>query len=135
VGKFAAAIAKELPPGHCAILGGETTVSLRGDGRGGRNLEVALSAAIALAGWPDVAVAAFATDGEDSTTDMAGAVVTGETTGCGHELQLPAARFLDNNGSFTYFQKLDSAGYGPHLLHTGPTGTNVNDLIFIIHHS
>lgn len=135
VGKFAAAIAKELLPGHCVILGGETTVTLRGDGRGGRNLEVALSAAIALAGWPDVAVAAFATDGEDSTTGMAGAVVTGGTTSCGLDLQLAAVQFLDNNDSFTYFQSLDSAGYGPHLLNTGPTGTNVNDLIFIIHNS
>jgi hydroxypyruvate reductase len=135
VGKFAAAIAKELPPGHCAILGGETTVTVHGHGIGGRNLEVALAAAIALDGWPEVAIATFATDGEDGTTGAAGAVVTGETVGNGRHFSLNARQFLDNNDSHTYFQKLDTAGYGPHLLITGPTGTNVNDLIFIIHNS
>ncbi|MCL4264544.1 MAG: DUF4147 domain-containing protein [Anaerolineae bacterium] len=137
-GKFVAAIAKELPPGHCAILGGETTVTVRGNGIGGRNLEVALAAAIALDGWPDVTVATFTTDGDDGPSGAAGAVITGETVGygeaeavSGRELHLNARQFLDNNDSFTYFQKLDAAGYGPHLLITGPTGTNVNDLILI----
>ncbi len=130
-GKFAAALAKELPPGHCAILGGETTVTVRGSGMGGRNLELALAAAIALDGWPDVAVAAFATDGDDGPTGAAGAVVTGETVGYGRNLHLNAPQFIDNNDSYSYFQKLDAAGYGPHLLITGPTGTNVNDLTLI----
>ncbi len=134
-GKFAAAIARELPPGHCAIIGGETTVTVRGDGVGGRNLEVALSAAIALDGGENVCIATFATDGEDGTTGAAGAVVTGQTVGNGRVLHLNARQFLNNNDSFTYFQKLDTADYGPHLLVTGPTGTNVNDLIFIIHNS
>lgn len=131
VGKFAAALAKDLPPGHCAILGGETTVTVRGSGVGGRNLELALAAAIALDGWPDVVVAAFATDGDDGPTGAAGAVVTGETVGYGRNLHLNASHFIDNNDSFTYFQKLDAAGHGPHLLITGPTGVNVNDLTLI----
>ncbi|HUM68300.1 MAG TPA: DUF4147 domain-containing protein, partial [Chloroflexota bacterium] len=133
-GKFAAAIAKDLSAGHFAILGGETTVTIRGNGVGGRNLEVALAAAIALDGLSDVTVATFATDGEDGPTGAAGAVVSGETVGYGRELHLNAHQFLDNNDSFTYFQKLDAAGFGPHLLITGPTGTNVNDLILIFHH-
>ncbi|MBX3058060.1 MAG: DUF4147 domain-containing protein [Anaerolineae bacterium] len=131
VGKVVAALAKDLPPGHCAILGGETTVTVRGGGVGGRNLELALAAAIALDGWPDVAVAAFATDGDDGPTGAAGAVVTGETVGYGRALQLNAPHFIDNNDTFSYFQKLDAAGYGPHLLITGPTGVNVNDLTLI----
>ena len=79
VGKFVAAIAQDMQPGHCMILGGETTVTVRGKGRGGRNLEVALAAAIALRGCPNRAVVTLATDGEDSTTGMAGAMVWGET--------------------------------------------------------
>jgi hydroxypyruvate reductase len=135
MGKFATALAKELPPGHCTILGGETVVTLRGNGFGGRNLELALSAAIALDGWENVAVASFASDGDDGPTGAAGAVVTGETVGYGRALHLDAHQFLNNNDSYTYFQKLDAAGYSPHLLITGPTGTNVNDLIFIIRNS
>jgi hydroxypyruvate reductase len=134
-GKFAAALAKALAPGHCAILGGETTVTLRGNGVGGRNLEVALSAAIALDGWEHIAIATFATDGDDGPTGAAGAVVTGQTVGYGRNLHLDAHQYLNNNDSYTYFQQLDTAGYSPHLLITGPTGTNVNDLIFIIHNS
>lgn len=133
-GKFAAAIARDLPPGHCAILGGETTVTVRGNGRGGRNLEVALAAAIALGGAANVTLASVATDGEDGQSGVAGAVVTGQTVGYGRALHLDARRYLDNNDSLTYFQQIDAAGYAPHLITTGPTGTNVNDLIFIFHH-
>ncbi len=133
-GRFAAAIAKDLPPGHCAILGGETTVTLRGDGQGGRNLEVALAAAVALENWADVTIATFATDGDDGPTGAAGAVVTGRTAAYGREVGLDARQCLDHNDSYTFFKKCDTAGYGPHLIITGPTGTNVNDLIFIIRH-
>lgn len=135
VGKFAAAIAKNLAPGHCAILGGETTVTLRGAGIGGRNLELALAAAIALDGWQDIAIATFATDGDDGPTGAAGAIVTGQTVAYGRALQLNARQFLNNNDSYTFFKTLDDAGHGPHLLITGATGTNVNDLVFIIRDS
>jgi hydroxypyruvate reductase len=134
-GKFAAAIAKELLPGQCAILGGETTVTVRGSGMGGRNLELALSAAIALDGWPNRVIATFATDGEDGPTGAAGAVVTGETAALGRTLHLDARAYLDHNDSYTFFKNVDDVGHGRHLLITGPTGTNVNDLIFIIHNS
>ncbi|MCP4358837.1 MAG: DUF4147 domain-containing protein [Chloroflexi bacterium] len=131
-GQFAAAIGKDLLPGHCAILGGETTVALRGDGIGGRNLETALAAAIALEGWPHITIATFATDGDDGPTSAAGAVVTGEAISYGRNLGLDAHRYLANNDSYSYFKKLEDDGRGSRcLIITGPTGTNVNDLIFI----
>jgi glycerate 2-kinase len=130
VGLIAAAVAKDTPPNYCLILGGETTVTLRGDGKGGRNLETALSAAIALEGWPHLAIASFATDGEDGPTDAAGAVVTGDTVS-----HLPGAiDYLNNNDSYHYFQKLDDKieTAVATLIKPGPTGTNVNDLIIIL---
>lgn len=136
VGRIAAAIAKDTPPGHCLIMGGETTVTLRGDGTGGRNQEVALAAAIALDGWPNVALASIATDGEDGPTDAAGAVVTGRAAGLGRDYGLEPHDFLDRNDSYTFFQQLDHKSRDDrshrHLIQTGPTGTNVNDLLFIL---
>ncbi|MFQ5436816.1 MAG: MOFRL family protein, partial [Anaerolineae bacterium] len=123
-----------LPANHCLILGGETTVTLRGNGIGGRNLETILSAAVALDGAPRRVVAGFATDGDDGPTQAAGAIVTGETGGNGrlhHHNPLP---YLDNNDSYTFFQQID-AHLPPEkatLIQTGLTGTNVNDLIFIL---
>jgi len=132
-GKFVAAVAKDLTVGECAILGGETTVTLKGDGVGGRNLEIALAAAIALEEWPETAVATFATDGDDGPTGAAGAIVTGKCVFDGRELNMNASEYLNNNDSYTYFKTLDDAGYGPHLIITGQTGNNVNDLIIIMH--
>lgn len=130
VGRVAAAIAKDTPPHYCLILGGETTVTLRGQGKGGRNLETALAAAIALEGWPQTAVASFATDGEDGATDAAGAVVTGETVKNG---RFTAISHLNNNDSYTYFQRADEGKTAVvTLIKTGPTGTNVNDLVIIL---
>ncbi len=132
VGKFIAAIAKELPSHHCIILGGETTVTLQGNGIGGRNLETALAAAITLAGTPNCVIASFATDGDDGPTKAAGAVVTGESVANGRLHHLNPTHYLQNNDSYTYFQKLDTATHQSHLLKTGLTGTNVNDLIFLL---
>lgn len=135
VGRLAAAIAKDTPPQHCLILGGETTVTLRGTGKGGRNLETALSAAIALDGWPHIALASFATDGEDGPTNAAGAVVTGMTV----NQRLNAVEYLNNNDSYHYFEKLDEIACAEPaqtavatLIKPGSTGTNVNDLIIIL---
>lgn len=130
VGKFAAALACDAPPQSATLLGGETTVTLHGEGIGGRNLETALSAAINLAGWPKRTITSFATDGDDGTSGVAGATVTGQTVQEGET----AVTFLDNNDSYTFFQQLDMAGHGPHLIKTGPTGTNVNDLILILNY-
>lgn len=134
VGRVAAAIAKDLTPGHCLVMGGETTVTVRGEGRGGRNQELALSAAVALDGWPHVVVATLATDGEDGPTEAAGAMVTGETVTYARTHHLDPVSYLDNNDSYSFFQQLnreDTAAAGG-LIQTGPTGTNVNDLLFIL---
>ncbi len=130
VGRFAAALAIDAPPQSATLLGGETTVTLRGHGSGGRNLETALAAAIGLAGWSHRTITSFATDGDDGTSGVAGATVTGQTVQGGQA----ALAALNNNDSFTFFQQLDAAGHGPHLIQTGPTGTNVNDLIVIMNY-
>jgi len=114
-----------VPPPACIVVGGETTVTLRGNGLGGRNSELALAAVTELADYPGVLLASLATDGEDGPTDAAGAVVTGETFRCAAELGLNPVAFLDRNDSYRFFAGLDD------LLKPGPTGTNVNDLIFL----
>jgi hydroxypyruvate reductase len=146
VGRVAAAIAKDLPPGRCLIMGGETTVTVKGHGRGGRNQEMALAAAMDLEGWANTAIACFATDGEDGPTDAAGAVVTGESVVRARAGNLEPATFLKDNDSHTFFTLLDQhekakeevggeLSTGTYLIRTGPTGTNVNDLLFILTYS
>jgi hydroxypyruvate reductase len=112
------------PRPFCLVAGGETTVTLHGRGRGGRNQELALASVRELAGERDVMLVSFATDGEDGPTDAAGAAVTGETLRRGLDLGLSPEAFLNENDSYSYFSALDD------LLRTGPTGTNVNDLMF-----
>jgi hydroxypyruvate reductase len=109
----------------CLIAGGETTVTLRGAGRGGRNQELALAAVPELAGLENVLLVTLATDGEDGPTDAAGAVVTGETQARGLALGLDPGAFLQDNNAYVFFEKLGD------LLKPGPTGTNVNDLTFL----
>ncbi len=110
----------------CLIAGGETTVTIRGDGKGGRNQELALAAVNELGGLQNVMLISLATDGEDGPTDAAGAVVTGESFQRGKRLGLDAADYLSGNDAYHYFQDLGD------LIKTGPSGTNVNDLIFIL---
>jgi hydroxypyruvate reductase len=110
----------------CLVATGETTVTLRGDGRGGRNTELALAAAINLADFPGVMVVSLATDGEDGPTDAAGAVVSGETWGRARALGLDPSDYLNRNDSYSFFAALDD------LIKPGPTGTNVNDLVLMI---
>jgi hydroxypyruvate reductase len=109
----------------CLVAGGETTVTLRGDGKGGRNLELALAAVGELAGQENTMLITLATDGEDGPTDAAGAVVTGETNQRARSLGLDAAQYLSRNDSYTFFTTLEDA------LKIGSTGTNVNDLTFL----
>lgn len=135
VGKFAAALAKELGPGQAWVLGGETTVTVVGDGLGGRNQELALAAALAVEGVDDRMIVAFATDGEDGPTDAAGAVVTSETVRAARQVDLDPEKFLNNNDSHTFFRKLSEQTGRPFLLDTGPTGTNVNDLLIVLNRS
>ncbi|MGC8857262.1 MAG: glycerate kinase type-2 family protein [Anaerolineae bacterium] len=122
---FLAALARRPRP-FCLVAGGETTVTLRGSGRGGRNQELALASVPVLAGQRDIRLIALASDGEDGPTDAAGAVVSGETYQRGKMLGLEVAHHLSENDSYTFFAALGD------LLHPGPTGTNVNDLIFLI---
>lgn len=112
------------PRPFCLVAGGESTVTLHGRGRGGRNQELALASVRELAGVDNVLLITLATDGEDGPTDAAGAVVNGSTLQRGLEIGLSPETFLDNNDSYNYFSALND------LLRPGPTGTNVNDLIF-----
>jgi glycerate 2-kinase len=121
-----AAIAQKLlecPPGGCLIQGGETTVTVRGDGKGGRNQELALAAALKLAGAGQVALLSAASDGVDGPTDAAGGWVDGGTIQDADALALDAANCLEENNSYLL---LDRVG---RLIKVGPTGTNVNDLV------
>ena len=109
----------------CLVAGGETTVTLRGRGRGGRNQELALAAVNELAGHSDVMLVTLATDGEDGPTDAGGAVVTGETLRRGQATGLFPEAFLGDNDAYSYFSAMED------LLRPGPTGTNVNDLTLL----
>jgi hydroxypyruvate reductase len=110
----------------CLVWGGETTVTVRGHGLGGRNQELALAAAIALDGWGGVLVEALGTDGTDGPTDAAGAIATGDTLSRARALELDAAAMLADNDAYHFFASLND------LVMTGPTGTNVNDLLFML---
>ncbi len=114
-----------VPRPACIVAGGETTVTIKGDGRGGRNTELALAAVTELADYPGVMLVTLATDGEDGPTDAAGAVVTGETYRRARSLGLEPAEYLARNDSYSFFEALGD------LLKPGPTGTNVNDLTFL----
>lgn len=132
VGRVLAAIARQIagtgqpiPRPACLVAGGETTVTLKGDGMGGRNQELALGAVTDLAGLQDVVLVTLATDGGDGSTDAAGAVVTGQTLDRALQAGLHPTDFLAHNDSYHFFEPLGE------LLKPGPTQTNVNDLTFI----
>ncbi len=114
-----------LPRPCCIAAGGETTVTLRGKGLGGRNQELALGAAFLLSGVPDAALITLGTDGEDGPTDAAGAAVTGDTLRRARQMGLDPLAALQENDSYHFFRALGD------LVLTGPTGTNVNDLAFL----
>jgi glycerate 2-kinase len=108
------------------VAGGETTVTVNGKGLGGRNQEIALSAALKLHGVDAVVIASLSTDGEDGPTDAAGAIVDGKTMAQAARLGLNPEEYLAENDSYHFFSKLGD------LIFTGPTGTNVNDISLII---
>ena len=108
------------------LAAGETTVTLLGDGKGGRNQEVALGAALALKGVPGVLVMAAGTDGVDGPSDAAGAMATGSTLDRARAARLDAEDSLRRNDAYPFFAALDD------LVHTGPTGTNVMDLMVVL---
>jgi glycerate 2-kinase len=118
--------ARSLPPGGCLIAGGETTVTVRGGGRGGRCQEFALAAARELRAGDDLVVLAAGTDGTDGPTDAAGAVVDSGTLARGRDRGLDAEAALADNDAFTF---LAAAG---DLIVTGPTRTNLLDLYVVV---
>lgn len=129
-GRFIASIMKEikfrdrpLEKPAAVIFGGETVVHVKGNGLGGRNQELALSAAIALEGVEGVVLCSVGTDGTDGPTDAAGGIVDGRTAKILKEMGEDPVEYLENNDSYNALKKAGA------LLKTGPTGTNVNDLI------
>jgi glycerate 2-kinase len=133
VAKVHAAIAKEvLKTGNpiqkpaCIISGGETTVTIKGKGLGGRNQEFVLAAVMDIQGLENVVVLSAGTDGTDGPTDAAGALGDGLTIQRAHGLQMNAVDYLEDNDSYHFFEKLDD------LIKTGPTNTNVMDLRLIL---
>lgn len=109
-------------PPVCLISGGETTVTLKGDGKGGRNMEFALAAALALEGVRDVLAFSAGTDGTDGPTDAAGAWASGQTAERARAAGLDPQAALANNDSYPFFKQAGG------LVMTGPTGTNVMDV-------
>lgn len=132
-GRLLAALAKEvqtsgnpLPAPACLILGGETTVQLGSNpGKGGRNQEVALAAGLALQGSQGITVVSLATDGTDGPTDSAGAMADGGTVARGAAVGRVAADHLRGHDAYPFLVASHD------LLRTGPTQTNVNDLLFV----
>jgi glycerate 2-kinase len=106
--------------------GGEVTVEHKGSGKGGRNLHMALLCAKAIAGMEGVIGISLATDGEDGSTDAAGAMFDGSTLERGAKLGLDYSENLENQSSYDYFKTLGD------LLITGSTGTNINDIFILI---
>jgi len=125
IARMHAAIAREIPLRRpaCILSGGETTVTVRGKGLGGRNQEFVLAAAMELA---DVTVFSAGTDGLDGPTDAAGAIADTQTLARARKLHLDPRQFLDNNDSYRFFEKVDG------LIKTGPTGTNVMDVRILL---
>ena len=129
IARMHTAIAKEihlsgnpLPPPACVISGGETTVTLRGAGLGGRNQEFVLAAAPEISGWADTVILSAGTDGTDGPTEAAGAIGDHQTVKRAAVLAMNPQAFLSANDSYHFFEKLGD------LMITGPTNTNVMDL-------
>lgn len=133
VARMVAAIGKEISgsgqpvrPPACVLIGGETTVTLRGQGRGGRNQEFALAAALALAGIDGIAILSAGTDGTDGPTDAAGAFADGATTTRARARGLNPQLCLRENNAYPLFEQLGD------LFAPGPTRTNVMDMVCMI---
>ncbi|MFQ6119555.1 MAG: glycerate kinase [Methanosarcinales archaeon] len=133
VAKVHTAIAKEIhATGNpiqkpaCIISGGETTVTIKGKGLGGRNQEFALASAIEINGMYDTVILSGGTDGTDGPTDAAGAVADGLTIQRAEKLGMSAIKYLQNNDSYHFFEKLGD------LIKTGPTNTNVMDVRLLL---
>jgi hydroxypyruvate reductase/glycerate 2-kinase len=110
----------------CLISGGETTVTVTGNGKGGRNTELALSFSRKIEGMKGITMLSAGTDGTDGPTDAAGAIVDSDTITKAKNIGLDPDQYLNKNDSYNFFRQIDS------LLITGPTGTNVMDVQIIL---
>jgi len=129
IGIFAAGLLRQLSERrgkHAIVMGGETTVTVKGKGTGGRNQELALSASIKLRDLKNCCLVSVGTDGVDGPTDAAGAIVDGETYQDALRLGLNPAEFLAENDSNTFFKRVGG------LITTGYTGTNVGDVVLLL---
>jgi hydroxypyruvate reductase len=117
---------------RCLLCGGETTVTVRGTGKGGRNQEFALAFALEIEGCQGVTLLSAGTDGTDGPTDAAGAMVDGRTTSWARSLGIDPISHLDNNDSYTFFQQFDAATGAHSHLKAGSTGTNVMDIQIVL---
>ncbi len=131
--RFHLAIAKEvmssgnpLPRPACIISGGETTVTVKGNGLGGRNQEFALAGALEMNGLEKVVLLSGGTDGTDGPTDASGAVADYTTVSRARSMGLDPKAYLENNDAYPFFQRLGD------LLITGPTHTNVMDVRILL---
>ena len=132
-GLVLASIVKEIDASGCPIrrpaaliAGGETTVTVKGSGKGGRNQEMVLGLFEKIAGMRGIAAASVGTDGVDGSTDAAGAIVDDRSLSRAARMKLNPTEFLLNNDSYGFFSKMKD------LIFTGPTGTNVNDLFVAV---
>jgi hydroxypyruvate reductase len=114
-----------LSPGETLVYAGETTVTVTGNGRGGRNQELALAASITLDGRDDLVILSVGTDGIDGMTRSAGAFADGTAVARGKKLGLDAANHLERNDSHPFLVAVGD------VLNSGPTGTNVGDLMLV----
>jgi glycerate-2-kinase len=133
VAKVMSAIAREevfkkepVRPPACILAGGETTVTIQGDGIGGRCQEFALSFALEVEGLENVVVLAGGTDGTDGPTEVAGALASGITISKARRLGLDGTEYLKRNDSYNFFKQLED------LVITGPTKTNVMDVYVLV---
>lgn len=110
----------------CLLYGGESTVTMKGKGKGGRNMELALAAGSRCYSQPNITILAAGTDGTDGPTDAAGAVVNATIMERAVKLHGSPTPYLENNDSYTYFLETDA------LVKTGPTQTNVMDIVIIL---
>jgi glycerate-2-kinase len=108
------------------IAGGETTVTVTGNGKGGRNQELVLSASLRIGNLTGVAILSVGTDGIDGSTDAAGAIADGQTTNFALEKGFNPKSFLTNNDSYGFFSRTED------LIYTGSTWTNLNDLAVMV---
>jgi len=129
IARFYGAITKEirlnsqpLSPPACVIAGGETTVNIMGNGKGGRNTEMVLASLVDLQNLGDAAFFSFGTDGNDGPTDAAGAFGFSDSLDRAQSINVHQKEYLKNNDSYTFFQKLDD------LFCPGASGTNVIDI-------